>query len=136
MEWNCRITRSALQQMLDAARSEPNYEVCGLLAGRDGIITTVYRARNALASATRYEIDPPEILKIIREIHAQNLEFLGVYHSHPNTDNAPSPTDVERAYYPEAAYFIISPKPDVPNPIRAFQIRDGNVTELFVEVLS
>jgi proteasome lid subunit RPN8/RPN11 len=135
MEGTCRVTCNALQQMLDAARAEPNHEVCGLLAGNDGTITTVFNARNILASATKYEIDPPEILKLIRAIREQNLEFLGIYHSHPNSDNAPSPTDIERAYYPEAAYFIISPKPDAPKPVRAFQIRAGKVTELLIEIL-
>ena len=122
--------------MLNAANAEPNREVCGLLAGHNGTISKVFAAHNALASDARYEIDPPEILKLIREIRAQNLEFLGIYHSHPNSDNAPSPTDVERAYYPEAVYFIISPKPDAPKPIRAFRIQDGNVTELTTEEAS
>jgi [CysO sulfur-carrier protein]-S-L-cysteine hydrolase len=119
--------------MLNAARAEPNQEVCGLLAGRDGTITNAFPATNALASATKYEIDPPEILKLIREIREQNMEFIGIYHSHPNTDNSPSQTDIERAYYPEAAYLIISPKPDAPKPIRAFQIRDGKAKELLLE---
>jgi [CysO sulfur-carrier protein]-S-L-cysteine hydrolase len=129
----CRITREALAQMLEASRADSIHECCGLLAGRDGTITTVFPARNALASATAYEIAPPEIFAHFREIRAQGLELLGIYHSHPNSENIPSPTDVQRDYYPEAAYFIISPKPDAPKPIRAFRICDGNVTELVLD---
>ena len=135
MEGNCRIAYAALQKMLSAARSESDFEICGLLAGGDGTITNVLPARNVLASATKYEIDPPEILKLIREIREQGLEFLGIYHSHPNTENAPSPTDIERAYYPDAAYFIISPKPGAPKPVRAFRICDGKFSELIIEDL-
>ncbi len=62
---------------------------------------------------------------MFREIRAQNLELLGIYHSHPQTENIPSPTDIARAYYPDAIHFIISPKRDAPKPIRAFRIRDG-----------
>ena len=41
----------------------------------------------------------------MREMRAAGLELLGIYHSHPNGENEPSPRDVELAYYPEAAYF-------------------------------
>jgi proteasome lid subunit RPN8/RPN11 len=121
--------------MTEAASADLLHECCGLLAGRAGTITTVFPAQNALASATAYEISPPELFTIFREIRKQNQEFLGIYHSHPQTKNVPSPTDIARAYYPDAIHFIISPKPDAPKPIRAFRIRDGHVAELSIEVL-
>jgi proteasome lid subunit RPN8/RPN11 len=133
MKGNCRITREALAQMLEAAHADSANECCGLLAGRDDVITTIFHASNALASATAYEIAPQEIFAHVREIRVQGLELLGIYHSHLNSENIPSPTDIERAYYPDASYFIISPKPDAPKPIRAFHIREGNVTELIIE---
>jgi proteasome lid subunit RPN8/RPN11 len=133
MSGKCCVARVALQRMLEAARADSSQECCGLLAGRDATITHAFAARNALASATAFEIAPQELFSLFREIHAQGLELLGIYHSHPNTENIPSPTDIERAYYPDAAYFIISPKPDAPMPVRAFHIRDGNVTELTIE---
>jgi len=119
--------------MLDASRQDPTHECCGLLAGRNGVITEIFPARNALASATAYEISPRDLFTLFREIRAKNLVFLGVYHSHPNTENIPSPTDIERAYYPEAAYFIVSPAPNAPKPIRAFRIVSGIVTEILIQ---
>jgi proteasome lid subunit RPN8/RPN11 len=133
MEGNCRVTRRVLQRMLEAARENPFVECCGLVAGRDGLITDTFSAQNALASPTAYEIAPRELFALFREIRVQNLEFLGIYHSHPGTENVPSPTDIARAYYPDAIYFIISPHADAPKPIRAFRIRDGNVTEFLIE---
>ena len=41
-----------------------------------------------------------------------------------------SPRDIEQAYYPSEAYFIISPLPEAPRPVRAFFIRDGRAEEL------
>ncbi len=122
--------------MLEAARADSTHECCGLLAGRDSTITTVFAAHNALASATAYEIAPNELFAIFREMRAQNLEFLGIYHSHPHSENIPSATDVARAYYPDAIYFIISTILDAPTPIRAFRIRDGRFTELEIEEAS
>jgi len=70
----------------------------------------------------------------MREIRATGLELLGIYHSHPAGDNVPSKRDIARAYYPDAAYFILSPKPDAANPIRAFSIRDSRATELDIQI--
>jgi proteasome lid subunit RPN8/RPN11 len=64
----------------------------------------------------------------MRGIRAAGMTLMGIYHSHPNGDNVPSPRDIERAYYPDVAYFILSPR--APAPVRAFSIRQGRVKEL------
>src|ERR1700722_15567752 len=119
-----------LEAMLAHARREPHIECCGLLAGRDGVITAIFPATNALASATAYEIAPRELFDIFRTLRDGELTHLGQYHSHLSTENVPSPTDIEQAGYPDQAYFIVTLRPDVRRPIRAFSIRDGGVREL------
>ena len=125
-----RVRREILDEMLAHARREPHTECCGLLAGRDGVITAIFPATNALASPTRYEIAPRDLFELFRTFRTLGLTHLGQYHSHLATENVPSPTDIEQAGYPEQAYFIVSPQPDAPNLVRAFSIRDGSVTEL------
>jgi proteasome lid subunit RPN8/RPN11 len=106
-----------------------------LLAGRCGVLTRALPALNAAEQrAISYEITPKELFHIIREIRAAGLELLGIYHSHPNGDNHPSPRDVERAYYPDAAYLIVSARADAPEPIRAYSIRDGRWTQLEIKI--
>jgi proteasome lid subunit RPN8/RPN11 len=122
--------------ILDSARQYPRTECCGLLAGRDGVVTHVFPAENLAADpAKNYEIGPKEIVRFMRETRAAGLEFLGIYHSHPNGENVPSPRDIEAAYYSEEAYFIVSPLPDTAQPVRAFSIRDGRASELTIEVV-
>jgi proteasome lid subunit RPN8/RPN11 len=127
--------------MLDHAGREPCCECCGLLAGSGGIITRAFPATNAAKNpATAYEIAPQELFRLMHEIRAARLELLGIYHSHPKGKNEPSPTDIARAFYPDAAYFIISPcavsmSEGAAQPVRAFSIRDGRATELKIEVL-
>jgi [CysO sulfur-carrier protein]-S-L-cysteine hydrolase len=133
-EMSIRIERQVLQHLLTQARWDPLIECCGFLAGRDGVVSAIVPARNALVSATAYEIAPDELFALFRRIREKGLEHLGIYHSHPNSDNAPSPTDIERAYYPDAAYFIVSPQPDATRPVRAFRIAGGRVDELQIEV--
>jgi [CysO sulfur-carrier protein]-S-L-cysteine hydrolase len=119
------------------AQTEPDHERCGLLAGCQGVITRVLHAHNIAGDpATQYEIAPAELFQLVREIRGAGLQLLGIYHSHPHGANEPSRTDVQRAYYPDAAYFIISPHPDEEKPVRAFAIRDGVVAELPIEIIS
>jgi proteasome lid subunit RPN8/RPN11 len=97
------------------------------------VISVVLPARNALASATAYEIEPAELFSLFRRMRDERLEHLGIYHSHPQSDNAPSARDLERAFYPDVAYFIISPRPDALRPVRAFLIANGRAAELVIE---
>ena len=125
-----RVREIVLKEILAQARREPQIECCGLLAGRNGVITEIFPATNALASATAYEIAPRELFELFRALRAEKLTHLGQYHSHLSTENVPSPTDIEQAGYPDQAYFIISLRDDAANPVRAFSIRDGAVREL------
>jgi len=111
-------------------------ECCGLLAGSDGIITRIFPATNALASPTSYDVAPKELFQLFRRMREEGLEHLGIYHSHPATENVPSPRDIELAAYPNEAYFIISLLPAAPHPVRAFSIRDGHVRELGIEIVA
>jgi proteasome lid subunit RPN8/RPN11 len=112
-----------------AQRDYPR-ECCGLLAGRVGVVERGFAAVNAAADPARnYEIAPKELFSFMREIRVAGFDLMGIYHSHPKGDNYPSSTDIERAYYPGVAYFILSADP-VRQSARAFSIRDGIVTEL------
>jgi [CysO sulfur-carrier protein]-S-L-cysteine hydrolase len=134
MAESVRVRAEILKEMLAHACREPRIECCGLLAGRDGVITEIFPATNSLASATAYEIAPQELFVLFRTLRDRELTHLGQYHSHLCTENAPSPTDIEQAGYPDQAYFIVSPRRDAPQPVRAFSIRDGCVQEL--EIIS
>jgi proteasome lid subunit RPN8/RPN11 len=120
--------------MTDHARAETSKECCGLLAGRDGVITRMFAGANAAVNPARsYEFAPYELFAAMKEMRAARLDFLGIYHSHPTGENTPSSTDIARAYYPDVAYFIVSPRDAGPRGVRAFSIRDGRAVELEIE---
>jgi proteasome lid subunit RPN8/RPN11 len=133
---NISISQEAAAKMREHARATPPEECCGLLAGRDGVIREVFRAENvAERRSVAYEIAPRELFRLMREMRGAGLDFLGIYHSHPQGENHPSPQDLECANYPDVAYFIVSPRNDAPQTIRAFAIRDGRATELAVHTI-
>lgn len=124
------IRAEILDAMLAHARREPELEICGLLAGRAGVITEIFPAGNALRSRTAYEISPRDLFHMFRRMRAEGLDHLGIYHSHPATENIPSPKDIELSCYPDQAYFILSPRADAQRPVRAFRIREGRAEEM------
>jgi proteasome lid subunit RPN8/RPN11 len=138
MERVVRSRRKVCGQILKHARRQPHRECCGILGGQDGLITQAFPARNVAADPVRnYEIAPKEIVRLMEELRERRLEFLGIYHSHPNwlDTNEPSPKDIALARYSEAIYFIVTPRPYATTPIRAFSIRDRSAMELEIRVL-
>lgn len=130
-----RVRREILEELLAQARADPRRECCGLMSGREGVVNRIHPAPNALASATEYEISPAELFATMRAMRADGLELMGIYHSHPTGENRPSARDIDRAYYPHAAYFVLSPLDGAPCPIRAFAIREGRVEECEIEAV-
>ena len=117
-----RILASIAQDLSAQAQEHSHQECCGLLAGRENAVTRAFPATNAAINpSTSYEIAIPQLFELMREIRAAGLEFLGIYHSHPNGKNEPSPRDIAWAYYPDAAYFIISPLAGAPDPSVRFR---------------
>lgn len=136
MSQRAQIRRAVVSKIIESAQREPGRECCGLLAGSDGVITNSCPTQNVASDpAKNYEIAPQEIIRLMREFRAASLDFLGIYHSHPNGENKPSTRDIELAYYSEEMYFIASPLPDAARPLRAFAIRDGRATELEIEIV-
>ena len=129
-----RVRAGIVEELLRIARIAPIVECCGLLAGIGGVITHIFPAKNALASATAYDVAPQELFELFRRLREENFEHLGIYHSHPASENYPSPRDIELAAYPNEAYFIISLLPAAPHPVRAFSICDGVVEELEIVI--
>ncbi len=128
------LDRSTYEALIAHARSDFPYEVCGLLAHADGVLTKHYEIPNAARSMTYYSMDPKAMLHAFNEMDDEDWDLLAIYHSHTHTEAFPSPTDVELAFYPEAVYLIVSlQNPDEP-VVRGFDIVDGRITERLLTV--
>src|SRR5687767_6545425 len=112
-----RLPQAMVDEMVAQAIEELPNEACGIIAGRDGAATRLYRARNAEASPFRYNIDPRDLLRISREIDDNGWDVLVIYHSHVASEAYPSPTDIRLAQwpgepptdlYPGAYYILVS----------------------------
>jgi [CysO sulfur-carrier protein]-S-L-cysteine hydrolase len=121
------------EMMAHALQDAPN-ECCGIIAGKDGSATKLFRAKNSEASPYRYNVDSNDLFRVNSEIDANEWSYLAIYHSHTASEADPSPTDIRLARYnPNPFYIIISLKKQEP-VVRAFRIADGVVTENPIEI--
>jgi proteasome lid subunit RPN8/RPN11 len=134
-----RLPQPMIDEIVAHALEDLPNECCGIVAGKDGTATRLYRTRNAEASPFRYNIDPRDILRVEREIDENGWQVLVIYHSHVASEAFPSPTDVRLSQwqgtdppldlYPGAYYVLVSLKDRDKPVVRAFQIQSGEVTE-------
>ena len=125
-----RIAAELIDEIVAHAQAEAPNECCGLVGGRNGAATTVYRARNEFASPTRYNVHPQDLIRIVNEIEAGGEELVAIYHSHTRSEAYPSQTDVNlAANWPDPIYLICSLAGDGPQ-VRGFGIRDEAIEEV------
>jgi proteasome lid subunit RPN8/RPN11 len=128
-----KLPKSFVDEMVAHALQDAPNECCGIIAGKDGRAIKLYRAKNSEASPYRYNVDPKDLLQIFRECEGNDWTFLAIYHSHTASEAYPSPTDVRLAFWPEAAYVLISLSDPARPVVRVFRIEDGAVTEERIE---
>lgn len=112
----------------DAVNTFPD-ECCGFLFGieknEDRVITEIQIVNNSKVGdkRRRFEISPKDYLKAEQYAEKNELQLLGVYHSHPNHPAIPSEHD-RVAAQPWFSYIIISVINKRLDVIRSWRLND------------
>ena len=106
-------------------------EACGLLAGEKERVEFTLGIPNAERSPVRFRMEPRAQWRAFQRIESAGLELVGIYHSHPNGPNHPSPTDIADALYLVAQ--IIWFREGGRWQARGFVIEGGKATEIALE---
>jgi len=106
------LNKNLKQQLIDhAINSEPN-ESCALLFGRhedEKLITQeIFFTKNIDESQINFTISNEELLEGYKIAEEKNLEVIGIFHSHPNSEATPSTTDKKFMYSNPVAWVIYS----------------------------
>ncbi len=145
-----KLTTEQFEQIVAHGKSGKPLEICGLLVGKKSgeasEVLEVHAVDSLDKSEKTYTLDSLQYLKIDRAARNSGLEIVGIYHTHPATEPYPSPTDMERAHWPETddllfpgfSYLIVSLR-DVENPEpRSFKIvgkrRPDDIREEVVQI--
>ena len=118
----------------EALRVDP-VEACGLLFGKKTPATIhvkrVVVSQNQLDSATRFEIDPENVVAAFSEADKEGLDFVGLFHSHP-ASATPSPIDLKSMkLWGDAVWLILS---STDGGVAAYQMKNGKVIEIRIRV--
>ena len=125
------VLQPQAQQVIieDAVRAFPD-ECCGFLYGYDDesgrrVITQAQVVNNAKEGdkRRRFEIAPYDYLDAEKYAEQQQVQLLGIYHSHPNHPAVPSEHD-RVAAQPFFSYIIISVNDKQPGLIRSWRLND------------
>ena len=136
------IKQSLVDAIVAHARADHPDEACGVIAGPAGsdrperFIPMI----NAARSPTFYEFESSDLLKLYREMDANDEDPVVIYHSHTATEAYPSRTDVSYASEPFAHYVLVSTRETGteagPFEFRSYKIVDGIIEEEEIEILA
>ena len=112
-----------------AIEQQPS-ESCAMLFGKkvgdDWNVKEVFLTQNMDNSQTNFTISPEELLKGYQIAQKNQLEVVGVFHSHPNSDAIPSNTDKKFMQNNPVPWIIFS---GVNNDLKAYLL-DSDVIEI------
>jgi len=123
------LEESVLNELKNIVRKEYPLEICGVLAGKivgEKAFVKEYRIlENILESSSRFWFDEREWMRIICEFKDKGLDYIGLFHSHPNGSALPSLADRHRMMEcPGEIWLIIAYAPEKGFDICAWVISD------------
>jgi [CysO sulfur-carrier protein]-S-L-cysteine hydrolase len=134
MSSSIQLPTTMRDQIVNHARREAPRECCGVIVGPAGEFRMLHELKNTYEGVDFYEPEPNQLFQVYREADARGWEFSALYHSHPVSVAYPSQRDVEHAGWPDSVYIICSlENPETPS-LRAFNIVDGEIAELKIEL--
>ena len=129
------IPEHIFRDMVEQARAEAPIEACGILAGGDGRVEKLYKMKNAEQRRDHFMMAQDEQFAVVKDIRSACLEMLAIYHSHPETPARPSAEDIRFALTPGMMYVIVSLQGNNGPVIKGFQIEDGTVIDVPIDVV-
>ena len=124
------LTQKELDKLVDHAIEQQPNESCAMLFGKkvgdNWNVKEVFLTQNIDDSQTNFTISPEELLKGYQIAEKNQLEVVGVFHSHPNSDAIPSNTDKKFMQNNPVPWIIFS---GVNNDLKAYLL-DSDVIEI------
>jgi proteasome lid subunit RPN8/RPN11 len=132
-----QLRRDLVEAIVAHARRDHPDEACGVIAGPAGTdrAERFIPMVNAARSPTFYEFDSTDLLKLYRELEANDEVPVVIYHSHTATEAYPSRTDISLAAEPDAHYVLVSTRDPEDYELHSYRIVDGVVTEEPIDVV-
>ncbi len=127
------LAQKEKDKLVTHAISEQPSESCAMLFGKkvgdNWNVKEVFLTQNIDDSQTNFTISPEELLKGYQIAEKNQLEVVGIFHSHPNSDAIPSNTDKKFMQNNPVPWIIFS---GVNNDLKAYLL-DSDVIEITIK---
>ena len=124
------LAQKEKDKLVTHAISEQPSESCAMLFGKkvgdNWNVKEVFLTQNIDDSQTNFTISPEELLKGYQIAEKNQLEVVGIFHSHPNSHAIPSSTDKKFMQNNPVPWIIFS---GVNNDLKAYLL-DSDVIEI------
>lgn len=122
------LEETVLEYVKNHAEEDYPNECCGFFFGKDGEERNVTLAEKVANTQNgdqrrRFQIDPKDYQKAEKYALENNLDLLGVYHTHPDHPAEPSEHDRSVAL-PYFSYIIISVRKGTSTDIRSWRLNE------------
>jgi len=128
------LTQKEKDKLVTHAISEQPSESCAMLFGKkvgdNWNVKEVFLTQNIDDSQTNFTISPEELLKGYQIAEKNQLEVVGIFHSHPNSDAIPSNTDKKFMQNNPVPWIIFS---GVNNDLKAYLL-DSTIIEIQIKI--
>jgi proteasome lid subunit RPN8/RPN11 len=115
-----------------AYSKEPN-ESCAMLfgniKGQKTIVKDIFFTKNIDESPINFTISNKQLIECYKTAEEKNMQVVGIFHSHPNSEAYPSDTDKKFMYSNPVVWVIYS---GVHKDFRAY-VLESNITEILIE---
>ena len=128
------LAQKEKDKLVTHAISEQPSESCAMLLGKkvgdNWNVKEVFLTQNIDDSQTNFTISPEELLKGYQIAEKNQLEVVGIFHSHPNSDAIPSNTDKKFMQNNPVPWIIFS---GVNNDLKAYLL-DSTIIEIQIKI--
>ena len=111
-----------------AEKEKPN-ESCALLFGKKNRISEIFLTKNIEKSPVKFTISNEQLIKAYKISEEKNVEVIGIFHSHPNSEAYPSNTDKKFMLSNPVVWMIYS---NTNNNFKAFML-NSEIKEVIIQ---
>ena len=123
------LSQSDKKILTEHAENEKPNESCAILFGKENLVTEVFLAKNIEESPVNFTISNEQLIEGYKIAEEKELEVIGIFHSHPNSDAYPSNTDKKFMQSNPVAWIIYS---GVNNDFKAYLL-ESDIVEIPIE---
>ena len=123
------LTESDKKILSEHSENQKPNEACAILFGKGDLVSELFLTENIEASPINFTISNDQLIEAYRTAEEKDLEVIGIFHSHPNSDAFPSNTDIEFMQSNPVVWIIYS---GVNKNFRAF-ILESKIIEISID---